>query len=358
MTADQIHRPALSEASSRGNTPQARPVGQKPADAVSVVPSFAELMAMSNTTHRATPSAPAVSAHSLPNVAAAANAPKTTAATGAKKRKAETTLEKDIAAYKRNLDDTVSPDAFGDEPLPSCDAVRGRINKLLDCRIMTKAEFARAIGGKKPATLNRFLQASGPMGGSASSVHHDAWAWFRQREVAGLKMPDVVVRKRRKQLEAATTSAPPLPLPDISGIYLPGEETDSVPVFDTCDEVRRKIDAHLRTPGLTQSQFCRDLYAQLRAPRWKGIQAKQLADFGAMEGARNGARSTVFYAAYVYFEKLRLARGEPKSAHRETMEALWGGCGGFDREQQCWYSYDSGDGTTLIMDQYGMARFC
>lgn len=276
---------------------------------------------------------------------------------GGKKRKAETSLEEDIIAYSQNLDDTISPDAFRDEPLPSCNAVRGRINKLLDSGIVTKAGFARAIGGKA-ASLNRFLQASGQMGGSGSSVYYNAWAWFRQREVAKLKMPDV---KKRQKLEAdaaaaaATTTAgarigtgmraggtlgapgtartTAVPLPDISGIYLPGEETDSVPVYDTCDEVRRKINAHLRTPGLTQTQFCRDMYAQLRAPRCKGIQSKQLADFRAMKGARTGARSSVFYAAYVYFEKLRLAQNKPKSAHRETMEGLWGGYGGFDREQ-------------------------
>lgn len=306
-----------------------------------------------------------------PNVAVAvANTPKTAAATGSKKRKAETTLEEDIAAYKQNLDDTISPDIFEDESLPSCSAVRGRINKLLDSGIMTKIEFARAIGGKA-ASLNRFLQASGQMGGSGSSVYYNAWAWFRQREVAKLKMPDV---KKRQRLEADAAAAaatvgvgvgvgtgtgdttlgtpnskrPTAPgtgtstgrtlttvsnLPDISGIHIPGEETDSVAVYDTCDEVRRKINAHLRTPGLTQTEFCRAAYAQLRAPRCKGIQSKQLADFRAMKGARAGARSSVFYAAYVYFEKLRIALNRPKTAHRETMEALWGGYGGFDREQ-------------------------
>ncbi|KAK5636269.1 hypothetical protein RRF57_011981 [Xylaria bambusicola] len=275
-----------------------------------------------------------------------------------KKRKAETTLEEDIAAYKQNLDHIIDPDAFEDEPMPSCNAVRGKINKLLDSGIMTKTEFAKALGSTNANTLNRFLHASGQMGGSGSNIYSNAWAWFKQREFAKLKMPDVKKRQKR-EADAATAAAGPsskttsssVPssngkpgsaaktsassvagLPDISGIYLDGEEMDDVPVYDTCDDIRKKINAHLKTPGLTQTQFCRDLYAQLRAPKCKGIQSKQLADFRALKGPNAGARSSVFYAAYVYFEKLRLAQGKPKTTHRLTMESIWDGEGGFDRE--------------------------
>jgi hypothetical protein len=277
----------------------------------------------------------------MPRVAV--HVPKTTGTSATStKRKAETTLEEDIAAYRQNLDHIISTDTFEDDSLPSCNAVRNRINKLLDSNIMNKTEFVKAIGGNSNS-LNRFLQASGPMGGSGSSVYYNAWAWFRQREVAKLKMPDV--KKRQKvEADAAGPSSRSKPssssiaktaavsLPDIRGIYLPGEETDNVPVYDSCDEIRKKINAHLKTPGLTQTQFCRDLYAQLNAPKCKGIQSKQLADFRAMKGSRTGARSSVFYAAYVYFEKLRIAQNKPKSAHRETMEELWAGQGGFSRE--------------------------
>jgi hypothetical protein len=38
----------------------------------------------------------------------------------------------------------------------------------------------------------------------------------------------------------------------------------------------------------------------------------------------------VFYAAYVFFEKLRLAEGKQKSKHRLEMEEIWGGKGGFN----------------------------
>ncbi|KAI1155375.1 hypothetical protein F4825DRAFT_407475 [Nemania diffusa] len=374
---NQLPRIALSDASGRANLSPTRPVGKQPTNGTSM-PNFAEFMAMTNANQAA---AKIVAPPGRPVPAAApklpvANAPKTvTTSSAGKKRKAETTLEEDIAAYKQNLDHIVSTDDFEDEPLPSCKAVRGRINKLLDSSVMNKTEFTKAIG-VSPNSLNAFLRAPGQMGGSGNNSYYNAWAWFRQREVAKLKMPDV---KKRQKLEAdaaagsstsggkpgsattttaksSMTAAAASSSPDISGIHLPGEETDSVPVYDTCDEVRRKINAHLKTPGLTQAQFCRDIYAQLRVPKCKSIQSKQLADFRAMSGARTGAKSSVFYAAYVYFEKRRLAQNKPKSAHRETMEDLWAGEGGFDREHDHRTGYTCLAGTTPYVDQWGLTR--
>ncbi|KAI0805160.1 hypothetical protein GGR55DRAFT_300835 [Xylaria sp. FL0064] len=368
MSRNRGNRMALGDASNRVNLSPARPaIGQKksPNDP-DFMPSFAEFVAMTGANRFRTAAAAASGA--------AANTSKTTAGAG-KKRKAETTLEEDIAAYKQNLDDVISPDEFEDEPLPSCTAVRGRINKLLDSGIMNKTEFAKAIG-TNANTVSRFLQASGQMGGSGSTVYPNAWAWFRQPEYAKLKMPDV---KKRQKLEAdaaaasSTTStststsgkkpssstakkAAATSLPDISGIYLPGEEEDDVEIYDTCDEIRRKINAHLKTPGLTQTQFCRDLYAQLKAPKCKEIQSKQLADFRAMKGPCSGARSSVFYAAYVYFEKLRVAQGKPKTAHRVNMESVWEARGGFDRETDHRTSFICLAGERPTFDQYGMTR--
>ncbi|KAI1276419.1 hypothetical protein F5Y07DRAFT_366680 [Xylaria sp. FL0933] len=370
MSRNRGNRMALGDASNRANLSPAQPaVGQKrsvnDANDPDFMPTFAEFVAMTGANQFRTMAATAPGG--------AAKTPKATGGAG-KKRKAETTLEEDIAAYKQDLDDVVDPEEFDDEPLPSCTAVRGRINKLLDSGIMNKTEFAKAIGANAN-TVSRFLQASGQMGGSGSTVYPTAWAWFRQREYANLKMPDV---KKRQKLEAdaaaaasssSTTTtggksktakkaaAAATSLPDISGIYLPGEEDDDVEVYDTCDEIRRKINAHLKTPGLTQTQFCRDLYAQLKAPKCKGIQSKQLADFRAMKGPCSGAKSSVFYAAYVYFEKLRIAQGKPKTAHRVNMEGVWEGRGGFDRETDHRTSFFCLAGERPTLDQYGMTRF-
>lgn len=84
--------------------------------------------------------------------------------------------------------------------------------------------------------------------------------------------------------------------------------------------------------GLTQAQFCPDLYAQLNMPGCKSIQSKMLSDFRKAKGAKAGCTSSVYYATYVYFEKLRIAEGKPKSKHRLGMERIYPGGAGHERD--------------------------
>ncbi|KAI1390507.1 uncharacterized protein F4822DRAFT_426355 [Hypoxylon trugodes] len=272
----------------------------------------------------------------------------TSGPSSSKKRKAELSLEDEIAAYKQNLDDIISPDDFEYEPKPSCQAVRNRINKLPDADIMRKTGFAQAIGGRNSNTnsLNNFLKQSRTYEECNNSIYSNT------------------KKRQTQQAEASTSSntgssapkaAKVASLPDISNIHLDGEETDSVSVYDSCDEIRRKVNAHLKLPNVTQAQFCRDLYAQLHATTIKGIQSKQLADFRAGKRAKTGAKSTVFYAAYVYFEKLRVAQNKPKTKHREDMEDIWELKGGFDRETDHRTMYlGAADGGELHFDKYGL----
>ncbi|KAL5589479.1 hypothetical protein FOVSG1_011346 [Fusarium oxysporum f. sp. vasinfectum] len=202
------------------------------------------------------------------------SAKKTTPASG-KKRKAELSLDEDIAANKSNLNDAIEHASFENDRLPSCNVIRTKLNKLFDSGVMNKAEFCRATGTNSKS-LNKFLKQKDPFGGSNSAVWRNAYVWFQQRKVMGLKMPDA----KKRQLEeskkdtvdgtpsnAAATKA----LPDISEIHLEGEETDVVPIYDGCDEIRRKINAHMKVTSVTQAQFCRDIYAQFNAPTCKGI---------------------------------------------------------------------------------------
>ncbi|KAI1144266.1 hypothetical protein F5Y05DRAFT_22728 [Hypoxylon sp. FL0543] len=281
--------------------------------------------------------------------------------TGSKKRKSETSLEDEIAAYKQHLD--ISTDKLDIDV--TCNQLRGKINKLLDSGIMKKGEFCRAIGCNANS-VNTFLSKRGSMEGEFSNVYTYAWSWFKQRELAGLKMPNV---NKRQKTEAAASNggarssatgnatAPLASATDISGVQLSGEDKDSVPVYDTCDEIRKKINAHLQTPGLTAAQFCRDIYAQLKQPKVKSFQSKQLSDFRGKKGPTAGCTSQVFYAAYVYFEKKRIAEGKPKSKHRLNMEKIWAKEGGFDREHDGRHGVWVMAGKRPSVDQYGQYHF-
>lgn len=204
----------------------------------------------------------------------------------------------------------------------SCNQVRGKIRRFLESGEMKKGEFANALGVSSKS-LNDFLtKGKGPMDGSGSASYGAAWEFFKKREMAGIKAPTA---KKQK-----ASAVPAEPITDIRGIALSGEASDDVRVYDSCDEVRRKINAHLVKAGVTQAQFCRELSAQLHT-EVKKIQSKQLTDFRSKNGATSGNTSVVYYTAYCYFEKLRLAEGRPKSKHRTTMEGTWPG--GVDRDR-------------------------
>jgi len=200
----------------------------------------------------------------------------------------------------------------------TCDQVRRKITQFIESGEMKVTEFQKTIHANSNS-YGRFMKLKGPWKGIDNSTMSGAYKFFKKREREGKAMP-----KKRKTATVAAAPTPDHPEP-----YLDGEENDSVEIYDSCDEIRRKISAHLRKPGVTQAQFLRDIAAQFKSTAVK-IQSKQLNDFRAKSGADAGNTSRVFYGSYVYFEKLRLKEGKPKSKHRTEMEDIWGKTGGFD----------------------------
>lgn len=111
---------------------------------------------------------------------------------------------------------------------------------------------------------------------------------------------------------------------DISEIFLPGEQDDTVQIYDTCDEIRKKIAAYMRKDGITQASLLRELQAQFHTSRAPSrMQSSQLTAFRSKKGPSMGNTSSIFYSAYVFFEKLRIKENKPKSKHRLDMENAW-----------------------------------
>lgn len=217
------------------------------------------------------------------------------------------------------------------------DQIRRKIHRLIENGGMKVGEFCDTIKVSNNA-YRRFVSQSGATKGAQSDVYMAAAAYFKKREIAGLKLPTANSKKAKTNSGASTGasnggggSGSPSGSGDFRQIELPGEATDSVPVYDTCADVRRKISAYLREPGTTQAQFCRDLYAQLHGPdKGAGLKTAQLQRFRGKSGANEGGDSKVFYAGYVFFEKKRIAEKKPKSKKRLEMEKVWPN--GVDRE--------------------------
>lgn len=98
-----------------------------------------------------------------------------------------------------------------------------------------------------------------------------------------------------------------------------GEVNDAVEVYDSCNEIRKKLATHLRKDGVTKAQFCRELAQQYHQSERK-VQSGQLDRFKSMKGPNAGNTHVIFYAAYCYFEKLRIENTKPKGKHRQEME--------------------------------------
>lgn len=84
-------------------------------------------------------------------------------------------------------------------------------------------------------------------------------------------------------------------------------------VFDDCDEVRRKIYVLAASKVMSKGRFARAIK----------LNPKTVREYMARSGPNRGLKSNVFHRGYLYFEKLRLAVGEPKSKQRLDNELLY-----------------------------------
>jgi hypothetical protein len=257
-------------------------------------------------------------------------------------------------------DDDVDPSLY--EPTMHCDQVRRRINNVINSNEMKIGEF-QSVLNVTAHSFNTFLRQTGKYKGDQSKTYAEALRFFNQRARDGVKEP-------RKKATSATNSsnntnnnnktARHAPADDddrfdVSAIHLPGEENVRVSVYESCDVVRRKIRDHLRDPAVTQASFLRALARSYPDPT-KKIQSTSLSRFQGQSGANAGATSSVHYAAYVFFEKLRIRNGKPKSKHREGMEGVWG-VDGMDLKVGSHTGMFVGPGTRgVYVDEYGRHR--
>ncbi len=206
----------------------------------------------------------------------------------------------------------------------TCNQIRSKIRTFIESGEMKVTHFQREIGVSS-SSYGGFMKQNGPYKGQDNHTYIAAFKFFKKREEAGLKMPrksDTNKKQKTKDGSTGSRGAKAKPGDEVAGIHLDGEESQSVPIYDTCDEIRRKINAHLRKEDVIQASFLRALSAQFPNP--KSLTSKQLTDFRSKKGPTAGNNSGIFYAAYVYFEKLRIKEGKKKSKLRGEMEEAWG----------------------------------
>jgi hypothetical protein len=268
------------------------------------------------------------------------NASKTGPKTGSKR--AHSAIEDDADKENQSGKDSEISD---DDPrlkqvTDDCDQVRERIEHFISRSEMTVAEFVKAIGVTKNSYL-LFMDHDDPNSGRTNSVYENAWRFFKKRELlSGIQMPPLKSAKRAladsifATISNQTTAKAPkkvttkaamkgdLEKYDVSDILLDGEEDGEVEIYETCDSMRAIVAAHLAKDDVVQASFLREV-SKCFGDNPKKMSAAQMKSFMSKEGAHSGSSSAFFYGAYVYFEKLRIKKGEEKSEFREDMEEIW-----------------------------------
>ncbi|KAF2434165.1 hypothetical protein EJ08DRAFT_627671 [Tothia fuscella] len=224
----------------------------------------------------------------------------------------------------------------------NCDEIRAKINALvIPTGTMKVVEFTKAINVSGPGYY-RFMKQTGPDKGQGCEAYTSAMRFFQKLEKNGVIPTEPIAKKIKLSTSAPSiTSASTFPKPPASSVtsrassaaptgtpnagasvQLEGELSDNVPVYDTCDEIRRKINKYLSQPSITQASFLRTLMSQYHTQS-KVIQSVQLSRFRGMSGPDAGNTNPVFYAGYVFFEKERVGMGKGKSETRRKMEELY-----------------------------------
>jgi hypothetical protein len=94
-------------------------------------------------------------------------------------------------------------------------------------------------------------------------------------------------------------------------VTLPGEETTSVSVFDTCDEVRKKIRALLFRDGVPQAASLPEIS---KIYKYKKVSAANLRYFLGKKGPLDGNPNALFMP-HTYFLRSNVSKqGNPKAS--------------------------------------------
>ncbi|KAH7156209.1 hypothetical protein EDB81DRAFT_880539 [Dactylonectria macrodidyma] len=202
----------------------------------------------------------------------------------------------------------------------TCNAVRRKIRNWTESGAMKVGEFQNTLGVSSKA-YGSFMNRTGTWDGDGCDTYFKACAYFKKRELQGLPLK----ASKPKKPKTAESAQHVVDLLDTGDIELPGEANNRVPVFDTCDEVRKKIRALLAKDGVTQAAFVREISKTFTDGR--NVSPANLRYFMGRKGPVDGNTNVSFYAGYVFFEKQRVKAGKPKTKFREEMESVHRGTG-------------------------------
>lgn len=265
------------------------------------------------------------------------------------------TPSKKRTASTRDMDEKEADDAASevstidiDESAPfhirwDCNQLRRRIKTYVTNGDLNQTQLQNKLG-VSPNSYRSFMNAKGPQGGIESNTFAAAHLFFAKREDRGYKQPRA---KRRKTSEADVKKSNVDGMPTING-----EKEGTVKIYDTCDDIRTKITNHLKKTNLTKVALAKEL-SKCQGRGEPDITGAGISKFQQKSGPLAGNSNRVFYAAYVFFEKLRLKDGKAKSKKRTEMEKAHGAKGVMTDRPIETVHFKTISGDSVYIDKYG-----
>lgn len=250
----------------------------------------------------------------------------------------------------------------------NCDAIRGKITVYLVNTKTTSSDFVKELQIQQ-RSYSSFILQEGPHARVRNPTSKAAHHFFVKRDAEGETNSPAnkaagssKSKKTTSQAKAGDKSKDKDVENDVPSFddlpKLDGELTGSVSVWDTCNDVRSKIEVHLKETGRSNAAFCQEISQCLPKRKVSGSILQAFLDKKGKENPNEGNTSSAFYASYVYFEKLRLYKGEEKSERRKGMEIAWAEEGGVDLKHDLLrQEYTVGPGETMWLDEYGQVQF-
>ena len=198
--------------------------------------------------------------------------------------------------------------------LSNCDQIRLKIQNYLSTKEMTQTAFLKANDINSNSFRN-FMSYKGKYTGMDNQTYKGALLFFEKydkntKAKRSTKTTEDKYADKLKKLDKANEAQSLLD-------KLKSVEYTQGPIYDTCEEVRKKLLTLVGSKVFTQVKLCQLL----------GTNANSLRNFIKVKGKWEGRGNQVYGKAYHFFERLRLADNVPKSKARVKNEGIIGQLG-------------------------------
>jgi len=197
---------------------------------------------------------------------------------------------------------------------PSCNVIRGKIRAMLAEGDVKVTHWLKQINVNSNS-YQRFMKLKGTWNGTGNGTYWGAMRYFKKQKKIKDSMSKNDKIKLKKSKDKKNNENKIIIENMMNKIKKIEKDYDNNgPIYDDCNEIRKKIKAFLGKGLMKHSQFFKILGENLQHNSFN-----KFMSFGPER--LSGASNKTYRLAYHFFEKLRLSEGKTKTKKRLKNEA-------------------------------------